>query len=291
VSRALAVGLFQGAAYGLLAMGIVLVHRNARTFNVAQGEFGSAAAFVAFGLFHAARLPYGVAGALALVFVAGLGVGVERLVVRPLADSAPPALVLATAGVALGIIAASLLGTSAQPSLVRASIAAPQVAFLRTRIGVGQLLVVPAVVGIGLAMQSFLRSNFGLAVSAAGEDRLAARTLGVDAARASGLVWALAALLGGLAGIVLLAAQPVLVPGFVTMYALVPAFAAAVMAGMRNLTGAAVAGLAIGLTQGFVSYVVGQKLGVPGTPELVAFVVLLAVLTSTSRGRVERTVA
>ncbi|MGH2738380.1 MAG: ABC transporter permease subunit, partial [Actinomycetota bacterium] len=57
----LVIGLFQGAVYGLLAVGLVLVYKGARIFNFAQGEFGTVAAFVTFALFQQAGLPYGVA--------------------------------------------------------------------------------------------------------------------------------------------------------------------------------------------------------------------------------------
>src|SRR3954462_13984861 len=81
-------GLFQGSAYGLLGLGLVLLYKSNRIFNFAQGEFAGVAALVAYlfdtGSQHFPRVPYAFAivfGVLAAVLVALL---TERLVVRPM---------------------------------------------------------------------------------------------------------------------------------------------------------------------------------------------------------------
>jgi len=84
--------------------------------------------------------------------------------------------------------------------------------------------------------------------------------------------------LGGVAGILQAPVQPVLAPGFMTLNALIPAFGAALLAGMESLTGAVVAAEAIGLAQGFGTYLLQRRLSVPGAPEIVAFAILLGVL-------------
>src|SRR5436305_1837376 len=103
--KAVVIGWFQGAAYGLLAVGIVLVYKGARVFNFAQGEFGTVAAFVTWSLFRNAHLPYLVAAVVGLAAAVLLGILVERAVVRPLLDAPRITLLVATLGVALLIIA------------------------------------------------------------------------------------------------------------------------------------------------------------------------------------------
>src|SRR5918992_6063202 len=75
----LVIGLFTGAIYGLLAVGLVLVYKGARVFNFAQGEFGTVAAYVVW-YFHAqANAPYG----LAVLAGVGGGGGLRPIVGSP----------------------------------------------------------------------------------------------------------------------------------------------------------------------------------------------------------------
>src|SRR3954468_2643148 len=81
-------GLANGAAYGLIGLGLVLLYKSNRIFNFAQGEFATIAAIVAFvfdrGVGWVPKVPYFVAiglGVLAAVLVA---MATERLVIRPL---------------------------------------------------------------------------------------------------------------------------------------------------------------------------------------------------------------
>src|SRR5437763_5457256 len=80
-------GIADGAAFGLLGLGLVLLYKSNRIFNFAQGEFATVGAVVAFlfnhGIGWLPKLPYFaaiLAGVLAAVLVAML---TERLVIRP----------------------------------------------------------------------------------------------------------------------------------------------------------------------------------------------------------------
>ena len=77
--------MITGAAYGLLALGLVLIYKSSGVFNFAQGEFGTVAVYVLY-LLHF-DVPYGVALLGALVAAVVMGLLVERLVVRPLFDA------------------------------------------------------------------------------------------------------------------------------------------------------------------------------------------------------------
>src|SRR5687768_5512872 len=87
----------------------------------------------------------------------------------------------------------------------------------------------------------FSRTNLGLAVLATSQDQLATRLVGISTNRVSALVWGLAALLGGVAGL-LQAPVGFFTPGFMTGTILLPAFTGAVLGGMTSLPGAFVGG-------------------------------------------------
>ncbi len=40
------IGIATGAAYGLVAIGLVIIYKGSRVFNFAQGEFGTMAGFI-----------------------------------------------------------------------------------------------------------------------------------------------------------------------------------------------------------------------------------------------------
>ena len=95
--ESLVIGIIAGAAYGLLALGLVLIYKSSGVFNFAQGEFGTVAVYVLY-LLHF-DVPYGFAIARrARSPRVVMGVLVERLVVRPLFDAPRVTLLVATAG-------------------------------------------------------------------------------------------------------------------------------------------------------------------------------------------------
>src|SRR5918995_4521025 len=70
------IGIAEGAVYGLVALGLVLVYKGSRVFNFAQAEFGTLAAFFVFVLIEQVKspnIPYGVAAAIAILAVVLIG--------------------------------------------------------------------------------------------------------------------------------------------------------------------------------------------------------------------------
>ncbi len=92
-------GLATGSLYALTAVAVVVVFRNTRTINLAQGDFAMMGAFLALLFINTCELNYYVALALSVVCIMGLGVLTERLVMRPIADADWLTLFTATLGV------------------------------------------------------------------------------------------------------------------------------------------------------------------------------------------------
>ena len=80
-------GLATGSLYALTAVAVVVVFRNTRTINLAQGDFAMIGAFLAVILIKDFGANYYFALAGAVVGCIGLGILVERLVMRQIADS------------------------------------------------------------------------------------------------------------------------------------------------------------------------------------------------------------
>ncbi len=286
--ESLVIGVITGAAYGFLALGIVLIYKSSGVFNFAQGEFGTVAVFTLY-LLHF-DVPYGVAilGALAAAVVMGLLV--ERLIVRPLFDAPRVTVLVATAGVALLAIAVEIWFGEATPRPVaRAFPTLDRFSVLGVQISDQRLLLLGALAILAALLALFFnKTNLGLAILGSSQEPTATELMGISVRRLSTIVWALAALLGGLAGVLAVPEGGSFAPGVLTVGFLIPAFTAAVLGGMTSLPGAFLGGVIVGIVEavGTSAPIFDDIPGSPGT--LLVFVVLLIVLTARPQGLLGR---
>lgn len=282
--QALVIGVITGLAYSLVALGLVLVYKASGVFNFAQAEFGTVALFVLY-LARVNDLPYGVAVVLALAAALVMGFVVERVVVRPLFEAPRVTLLVATAGVALLSIGITLWLNDVQGRTVDPAVRgdAPFKVF-DIIVSWQRVLIVGVVVGVSVLLALFFRrTTLGLGVLAASQEPTATELVGISVKRVSTLVWVLAALLGGLAGVLMGSFEP-FGPGAMTSKFLIPGFTAAVIGGMGSMPGALLGGVIVG---------VGQSLGatggvlpesVPGGGAVITFVLLAVILAIRPQG-------
>jgi branched-chain amino acid transport system permease protein len=282
--EALVIGLIAGAAYGLLALGLVLIYKSSGVFNFAQGEFGTVAVYVLYLLNF--DVPYGVAIGGALVAAVLMGVLVERLVVRPLFDAPRVTLLVATAGVALLATAIEIwFGEATARPVDRALPTLNRVTVLGVQISDQRLLLLGALAVFAVLLALFFKkTNLGLAILGASQEPTATELMGISVRKLSTLTWAIAALLGGLAGVLAIPEGGAFAPGALTVAFLIPAFTAAVLGGMTSLPGAILGGIIVGVVEavGTSAAVFDDIPGSAGT--LLVFIVLLIVLTVRPQG-------
>jgi branched-chain amino acid transport system permease protein len=265
-------GLSRGAVYAAFALALVLIWRGTRIVNFAQGVLAVATSYVAYSVAGATGSYWlGFAAALAAGLV--LGAVVERLVMRRVAQAPPLNAVIVALGLVLlaqGVLG-MVYGTQYLPFPAPFSRVAMTVAGvpLLSRFDLfvfGTVLLVM----VGLAVL-FTRTATGLRMRAAAFAPEVARLLGVSVGRALTLGWALAALVGALAGMLVIPTGLGLHPTAMDLV-FVSAFTAAVVGGLDSPVGAVVGGLAVGLV---LSYVGGYA-GSASTP--VAVLALLVVV-------------
>ncbi len=290
-------GLFNGCAYGLLALGIVLLYKSNRILNFAQGEFAGVALVVSYCFdkgyttkfgFSFPQTPYVIAVLLGVISAVLAAVLTQLIVVRPLFNQPRVVLVVATVGVSLLLIGVEGLmfpstGTFRQ---VTDALNIVQPAFRIGQLPVQwfDLLRLAVLVGLAIgALLFFKRTAIGTAVLAVSQDPTAASVVGIQVQRVSLVTWALAGFLGGMAGVLPTAAvgSP-LAPGVFTGIVLTAAFTAAVLGGITSLPGAFAGGILLGMVQAFAAAHAKDVPGLSGIPgrqdELVVFALLLAVL-------------
>ncbi len=286
---ALVIGIITGAAYGLVALGLVLVYKSSGVFNFAQGEFGTVAVFALY-LLHLWGLPYFFAVVGALVVAIVMGLLTEFLVIRPLFDAPRVTLLVATAGISLLAIGVEIwLGEARLRNIAPAFGRFDRVSVLGVQVSDQRLLllVTLALLAGGLAW-FFNRTNLGLAILGTSQEPTATELMGISVRRISTLTWGLAAFLGGLAGVVAVPVTGSFGPGAVTTSLLIPAFTAAVIGGFTSLPGAFLGGTIVGVAESWATadnlfdFVPGQA----GT--VIVFVLLLTILAIKPTGLLGR---
>jgi branched-chain amino acid transport system permease protein len=266
-------GIAIGCIYGLVALGFVLIYKATEVVNFAQGELMMIGAFVAYTFVVFLKLNYGVAFLFTVAFMWGLGMLLDRLVLRPLVGEPVFAIVMVTIG--FGILARSVVSMIPGWGTDTLSFRTP---FTEKTIKHGGLIlswehlsIIILSVALVLALYCFFRfTRVGIALQATAQNQLAAVYMGISIKKVFSLTWAISAAVAGFAGILL---SPITFVHMNMGFIGLKAFPAAVLGGFGSIPGAIVGGLIIGVTESLA----GVYLPI-GWKDIAAFLVLILVL-------------
>ncbi len=279
-------GLGSGALIAGLALGVVLTYRGSGIINLATGGIAMLAGYAYWAL-HTGRLaalPAGPALVISLLFVLAVGAAIELVVFRPLRNAAPLAKLVSSLGVLLVVQAAMLLafGTTEQPE--PSVLPQSTVRVLGAVIPVDRFILAGAVIVLAVGLAAFYRwTRFGLATRAASENEVAAVLGGLSPNLISLVNALLAALVAGAIGIGA-ASITQLDPSTLPLQ-IVPALAAALLAGFTSFGIACAAGIGIGVLDSLINYASSQSwfpasggVALPGVTDLLAFVIIVVAM-------------
>lgn len=278
-------GLVAGGVYALFALGLTLVFGVLDILNLAHAAVFMLAGFAALVVVEQG-VPFAVAMVIATAFAGLLGMLLERVAFRPIRNRADSNL----SGLLTSIAASTILAAAALaffgPDAYRypkGSLPDQTFEFGSVRMTALQLLTlalsVVMMVGLTLLLN---RTGFGRSIRAVAEKPLAARVVGVNVDRVIAGTFFLSGALGGLAGVLygLL---------FNTLTAdmgdtiLLKGLAVIILGGMASITGAAVAGLVLGLVEVFTVQSIGSQ-----WRDAVAFGVIFLILVARPQGLLGR---
>ena len=268
-------GLIQGMIYAAFALALVLIWRSTRIVNFAQGAMAAATSFIALALVQAGQ-SYWVALVVALVSGFLLGAVVERVVIRPVEGGPELNAVIVALGLFVAIEAgiAIVAGSSFQSFPAPFGLEGFRVGGTTIALTPNSLYVVGSVLVVMFLLIALFRfTRVGLAMRASAFGQEVARLLGVKVGRMLTLGWALAAVVGSLAGL-LIAGGGLVHPAYMDSL-IVFGFVAAVLGGLDSPIGAVIGGLLLGL---LLSYVSGYVPRGSGLVPLAALVILMVVL-------------
>ena len=145
------------------------------------------------------------------------------------------------------------------------------------------LLFALVVIGAVFAFLQF--TTFGMVVRAGMADRETVTLLGINVERRFTIVFGIAAIVAGLAGVMY---TPILPPDYhIGMDFLVLSFVVVVVGGMGSLPGAVAAGFLLGILQSFASMNVVKSL-LPGIDQIIIYLVAVVILLVRPRGLMGR---
>ncbi|MCU0869678.1 MAG: branched-chain amino acid ABC transporter permease [Burkholderiales bacterium] len=246
-------GLALGSIYALVALGFVLIIRATNVVNFAQGDFAMLGGYAMVLFFTGLSWPYWLAFVAALAVMAVFGVLFNYGVYYPLRHRSFLPVLISTLGASIFLqnTVLAVFGPQPRPLDKVLSIDGLQVGgvFLDS-----QYLVILAVT---VAMVAFTYVFFehtllGKKLQATSQDKDMARLLGIPVAAMITITFVYSAMLGGLAGVLV---GPILFVsiGMGSIIAL-KAFAATIIGGFGDVTGAIVGGLLLGVIESLAAY-------------------------------------
>ncbi|WP_412462175.1 branched-chain amino acid ABC transporter permease [Pseudomonas sp. SC11] len=265
-------GVLAGSMYSLVAIGFVLIYKASGVFNFAQGAMLLFAALTFVSL-----LGQGLPFALALAITVGVMVLgawlIERLVLRPLVNRSQITLFMATLGLSFVIegLAQGLMGAQ-----VRAlDLGIEDVPLFLGEIMVSQFdLIAAGVSAVLVAVLALLfnKTRIGVSLRAVADDTRAALSLGIDLNRIWQIVWAVAGVVGLVAGLLWGARQGV---QFSLSLVVLKALPVLIIGGFTSIGGAIVGGLIVGAAENLAEAYIGPLIGGGITPWFAYFLALI----------------
>jgi branched-chain amino acid transport system permease protein len=264
-------GLAVGCVYGLIALGFVLIFKATEVINFAQGEMIMIGAFIAYSLITFFNVPFVLAFLLTPIICGGIGILLERVLIRPLVGEPVVSIIMVTIGLAITLRAFAGMIWSYD------TLDFPHV-FSEEAIKISGIVISPIdiwviLVSLGLVILLFLFFKFttlGISLQASAQNPLASLLMGISIKRVYSMTWAISAMVGAVAGIII---SPIIFLSANMGFIGLKAFPAAVIGGFNSIPGAIVGGVIIGISENLAGVYLPLWF-----KDIFAYVVMMAVL-------------
>lgn len=274
-------GLAQGCAYGLIALGFVLIYKATEVVNFAHGEFMMLGAFAVLAYSEAMGGSFWPAFILGCLSIGVVGYLIDAQIMRRIIGQSSASIFILT--VAFGFIFRSLAGMiwgwktlSLNTPFDGKFQIAEGLSISQDRIAI---VVATAILCVVLYL-FFSRTRFGVAMQAASQNQLAAFYMGIPVKRLVSVTWAIGAMIAAAAGALL---APVTQIDTTIGFLGIKALAGAIVGGFGSIPGALLGCLLIGIIEPFADYYFPAIKGVS------AYVVMLLVLFVRPEGLISQT--
>ena len=271
-------GLIIGVFYALMAIGLSLIFGILKIVNFAHGEFYMLGAMLAYFLSMNVGLGYWPAVLVVTAVAVALGYVLYEALLGSLRGQSFERSILLTLGLSMVLQNGAVFLFTTTPRMMQTRYSYSNVIVGDVRVSVMRLFAL----GLGLLAFAALylilyRTRVGRAMRGVAQNREAALMVGIDPRAVSRLAVAIGIGLSGLAGAALApvyAVHPLM--GFSFVF---KAFAIIIIGGLGNISGAAIAAVALGILEsvagGFLPLVMADAL---------AFIAMIAILLLRPQG-------
>ncbi|MCK5164247.1 MAG: branched-chain amino acid ABC transporter permease [Desulfobacula sp.] len=276
-------GLTLGGIYALIALGYTMVYGVIQLINFAHGEFFAAGGYVGVillsylaGLGFMETHPWiclSMSFILTMGYCAFLAIGVEKVAYLPLRKQSRLAALLSALGMSIFLSNALMLTQGVFDKPYPGELFDGGWEFGLISISYLQVMIVTMTIVLLVALNILVfKTKMGMAMRATAQDKTMSALVAIGSNRIISITFGIGAGLAAAAGIMVglyygsVRYDMGFVPG-------IKAFAAAVLGGIGNITGAMLGGLIIGMVEIFgAGYISGQY------KDVFAFIILIAVL-------------
>ncbi len=276
-------GITLGGMYALIALGYTMVYGVIQLINFAHGEFFAAGGYVgAITLAYLAGIGYmdshpvmclTASFAMSMAYCAYLAIGVEKIAYKPLRKESRLAALLSALGMSIFLSNGLMLTQGVYDAVYPSELFQGRFDFGTITISYLQIMILALTATLLVALNLLVfKTKIGMAMRATAQDKTMSALVAIGSNKIISLTFAIGAGLAAAAGIMygLYYGSVRYDMGFVPG---IKAFAAAVLGGIGNITGAMLGGLIIGMVEIFgAGYISGEY------KDVFAFIILISVL-------------
>ncbi len=269
-------GILLGGVYALIALGVVVVFKSSKVFNLAHGGVLMFMAYFMWWLLDSEGFP--LWAALIIVALASILIGlvIDRFVMRRMIGQSGLITFVLTLVLGFSLIegVAILLfkgGTQIMPRIFPSgSLSVGSLSFTFTRISAFIVATVMFLIFVGY----FRFTKGGLAMRAVSESHVISQSVGISVKTISAVSWVVGCLSAAVGGILLGSMFPV--DRTIGSFAIVRALPVLLLGGIESIPGAFVGAFIIGVTESLAGTYVDPHIS--GFRELLPYLLMVAIL-------------
>ncbi|PZE22748.1 branched-chain amino acid ABC transporter permease [Paenibacillus xerothermodurans] len=264
MSQAIVHGILMGSVYGLIALGLTLIFGIMKVINFGHGTFLMIAMFLSyFGVTTLGLHPY-----ISLIIVVPamfvIGYACNHFLVQPVLNKEadvrePVGALLLTAAVSIALENGILASVGGDYRTIKTSFSDATVSFFGIHEGLSRIYAFVLCIIVTIIFYLVMnKTEIGRQIRAVGQDRSAAKLMGINVGRTFNIAFGLGMALLGTAGVALLPFNQ-LYPTIGGLFG-TTAFVTVVLGGLGSIPGALIGGLLIGVVESVATVFVAQTL-------------------------------
>ena len=278
ISQIIVDGLIAGSIYMLLAIGLTLVFGVLGIANFAHGEFYMLGGY--FGIIISTKFNFGFFESLLLVlFIIGIvALLIDRLIFLPLKNQEMTNTIIVSFGLSVMLQNIALLVFGPEPQIFKTSWSSIPVEIGDIYLTLSRAIIPIFVISISFIMFIVLKYTWsGRALQALSQNTMIAELCGINIDKIAIITFMIGAIFAGFAGI-LMSSIFVVQPSTGNMVVL-KAFTVVILGGLGSISGAAIAGLLLGIVEVFTAALINNL-----AKDIVAFVIVIIMLMIRPQG-------